>query len=247
MSDDMTIPKRAETGAETDAERPPAQERLYAVTAERIVAYIAASGLERGDRLPSEKELSEMLAVSRPTIREAVVALEVAGALELRRNVGAVIRRAGARLPRRLTETEPGPFELLDIRQQLEPWAARLAAEHATPEHCAAMEAAIERMASETRAGVTTEYGDRDFHLEIARASGNSALPEIISTLWAARTEGMLWQQLERQTDISGERTRAVFDHMRILAAIREKDGEKAEKAMRAHLALAQAICDRFL
>jgi DNA-binding FadR family transcriptional regulator len=74
------------------SERPPQNERLYATTARRIAEMIQRDGLARGERLPSEQELSRMLQVSRATVREAIVALEVSGVVEVKLNVGAVVQ-----------------------------------------------------------------------------------------------------------------------------------------------------------
>lgn len=214
----------------------PSEERLYLKAARRIAALIAEARLEPGARLPSEADLAETLHVSRATIREAVVALDVSGVVRLRRNASAVVRDPTARLIDTAFHREGGPFEILSVRRLIEPESARLAAEKATPAECDAMEAAIERMLDENQAGFQTEHGDRDFHLEIAKAAGNSVLAGVVSDLWRMRQQGRLWSILDQLSDIATRRSRAVYEHMRILEAIRARAPERAAEAMTAHI-----------
>ncbi len=210
-------------------------ERLYIRVSQDIKKYLLENNFLEGDRLPSETELSKVLGVSRATVREAIVALEVSGVLDVRRNVGAVVLNLGGDL-HSLVNIEAGPFEQVRVRKLLEPEAARLAAENRTDEQCQAMESAIEMMVGENRAGFETEEGDMQFHLLIAKASGNSLLSSYIEGLWEMRHHGKLWPQLQRSVDISAMRTRAVFQHMRVLEAIKSGNPEGAAQAMAKHL-----------
>ncbi len=218
-----------------------ADERLYVRTSREIRAYLRASGIGEGARLPSETELSRILGVSRATVREAIVALEVSGVLAVRRNVGAVVLNLDSELQVQAISSEAGPFEQVQVRTLLEPEAARLAAINRTPEQCDRMENAIEMMVNENQAGFASEDGDMQFHLAIASASGNSLLASHIESLWEMRHQGKLWPQLQRSVDISTMRTRAVFQHMRILESIRSKNAEGAKQAMAQHLL---SVCD---
>lgn len=211
-------------------------ERLYVRVSHELKNYLHEQGLGVGDRLPSETELSRSLGVSRATVREAIVALEVSGVLSVRRNVGAVVLSLSEELPIQVVGAEAGPFEQIGVRLLLEPEAARLAAIHRTDEQCDSMEKAIEMMVGENRAGFETEEGDMRFHLIIARSSGNSLLRSHIESLWDMRHEGKLWSQMQRSVDLNLNRTRAVFQHMRILESIRSQNPEGAERAMAQHL-----------
>lgn len=226
----------AAAGAGVEPADPPTEERLYLRAARKIAAMIVETGLEPGQRLPSEADLAETLHVSRATVREAVVALDVSGVVQLRRSASATVRDPSARLIDGAFRREGGPFEILKVRRLIEPEAAQLAAQKATRDDCDAMEAAIERMLDENQAGFRTEHGDRDFHLEIAKASGNSVLAGVIADLWRMRQQGRLWSILDNLTDISVRRSRAVYEHMRILEAIRAKAPERAAEAMGAHI-----------
>lgn len=209
--------------------------------AQEIAALIRARGLDRGARLPPEAELCAHCGVSRATLREALVALDVSGLVQLRRGASPVVRDAAARLVDGSLRDEAGPLEILRVRLLIEPEAARLAAartaaEDTPAEALAAMEEAVDRMLGENDAGYATNHGDRDFHIAVARASGNSALTEVVAELWRMREMGRLWRTLEEIWDVAARRTRAVVEHTRVVEAIRVGDPARAEAAMRAHL-----------
>lgn len=211
-------------------------ERLYVRVSHDIREYLVSSHFAEGDRLPSESELSKILGVSRATVREAIVALEVSGVLAVRRNVGAVVLTLSEELPAQTFSAEAGPFEQIQVRLLLEPEAARLAAINRSEDQCDRMEKAIEMMVGENQAGYETEEGDMQFHMIIARASKHSLLRSHIESLWVMRHEGKLWPQLQQSVDLSVNRTRAVFQHMRILESIRSQNPEGAKQAMEQHL-----------
>ncbi len=216
-------------------------ERLYVRVSHDIKRYLLAQNLVEGDRLPSETELSKELGVSRATIREAIVALEVSGILAVKRNFGAVVLNLSEELPPQVISSEAGPFEQIQVRMLLEPEAARLAALNRTTRQCDGMEQAIEMMVGENQAGFTSEEGDMQFHLIIAKASKNSLLQSHIESLWEMRDKGKLWPQLQRSVDLNVTRTRAVFQHMRILEAVRSQNAERARQMMKEHLLSVQA------
>lgn len=211
-------------------------ERLYVRVSHEIRNLLGLLNIKEGDRLPSETELSRELGVSRATVREAIVALEVSGVLAVKRNVGAVVLNLSEELHTQVINSEAGPFEQIQVRILLEPEAARLAAINRTPQQCDAMEKAIEMMVGENQAGFETEEGDMQFHLLIAKASKNSLLESHIENLWEMRHHGRLWPQLQQSVDVNIMRTRAVFQHMRILESIRSKNHEGAKQAMLQHL-----------
>ncbi len=219
-------------------------ERLYIHTSQEIKQYLQTNHFHEGDRLPSETELSKLLGVSRATVREAIVALEVSGVLTVKRNVGAVVQNLAEEIPLSSITSEAGPFEQIQVRMLLEPEAAYLAAQYRTDQHCELMEKAIEMMVNENQAGFESEDGDMEFHLLIAKASRNSLLTSHIESLWEMRHHGKLWPQLQRSVDISTMRTRAVFQHMRILEAIKSHNPEAAKRTMTAHLVSVQEELD---
>lgn len=219
-------------------------ERLYVKISRAIKDLLLFRNIEEGDRLPSETELSKALGVSRATVREAIVALEVSGVLVVKRNVGAVVLNLSEELQTQTITLEAGPFEQIQVRILLEPEAARLAAIHRTTSQCDRMEKAIEMMVGENQAGFETEEGDMQFHMIIAKASKNSLLKSHIESLWEMRHHGKLWPQLQQSVDLNTTRTRAVFHHMRILECIRSQDPERAKQAMMEHLLSVQGELD---
>lgn len=216
--------------------QPNKNERLYIKVSHEIRELLFLRDFKEGDRLPSETELSKVLGVSRTTIREAIVALEVSGVLAVKRNVGAVVLNLSGELPSQVINSEAGPFEQIQVRLLLEPEAARLAAIHRTTQQCDCMEKAIEMMVDENQAGFETEEGDMQFHLMIAKASKNSLLESHIESLWEMRHQGKLWPQLQQSVDVNTTRTRAVFEHMLILESIRSQKPDGAQQVMMKHL-----------
>ncbi len=215
-------------------------ERLYIHISQQIKQYLLDNNFRAGDRLPSETELSREFEVSRATVREAIVALEVGGVLAVKRNVGAIVLKLNEEVPLQSIVAEAGPFEQIQVRMLLEPEAAGLAAQHRSDQQCELMEAAIKMMVDENKAGFASQDGDMQFHMQIAKASNHSLLASHIESLWEMRHHGQLWHQLQRSVDVSTMRTRAVFEHMKILEAIRAKNPDNARKLMFEHLASVQ-------
>src|SRR5215472_8566877 len=149
--------------------------RLYRQIADQIAALIEKGEYGAGQRLPPERDLAKQLGVSRPSVREALIALEVEGYVEVR--VGSGVYVLGAQPPARSTAlpADSGPFELIRARWLIEGECAALAAKNATRAQVRAMEEALQAMARERDRGVMQLASDRLFHMRIAEASGNSA------------------------------------------------------------------------
>ena len=209
--------------------------RLYRQIADQIAALIERGEYGVGQRLPPERDLAKQLGVSRPSVREALIALEVEGYVEVR--VGSGVYVAG---PRPATAGEPlpadsGPFELIRARWLIEAECAALAAKQATKAQIGAMEEALDGMESDRDKGVMPLAADRLFHLRIAEASGNSALTLVVKTLWDQRT-GPLFLRLEHHFDTPALWTVAIREHREIVAAIARHDAAAARAAMRRHM-----------
>ncbi|RVU04490.1 FadR family transcriptional regulator [Novosphingobium umbonatum] len=219
----------------------PAQDRLYQDLARKLMAELSNGRYAVGDRLPAERELSVTFGVSRPTVREAVIALEVQGLVEVRVGSGAYVKR----LPGK--EDIPGfnitAFELTEARLLFEGEAAALAATQITEEGLAELETLVEDIERENRNPDGTEKADRAFHLAIARATRNSAIIEAIERLWELRAqspESALLHEKARSANIKP----VVDEHKAVLDALRAHDPSAARAAMRAHLA---AVLDSLL
>jgi len=214
--------------------------RLYRQIADQISREIESGEYKPGDRLPAERVLAEQLSVSRPTVREALIALEVEGRVEIRGGAGVFVTEPA------LTSVAgsngipmPGPFEVLSARDLIESEVAALAARNASEEQVAAMSQALGDMvcclASDPK---HVEY-DRRFHFALAEASGNSALAMASQLLWTLR-EQPVYLQLEVHFQTEAIWQRLIIEHREILAAVKSGDAKAARAAMHRHIKIAK-------
>ena len=193
--------------------------RLYRQIADQITALIEKGEYSAGGRLPPERDLARQLGVSRPSVREALIALEVEGYVEVRVGSGVYVQRSrpagrAASLP-----AETGPFELIRARSLIEGECAALAAREATKAQVRAMEEALEAMVAARGRGGDPLAADRLFHRRLAEGSGNSALALAVQTLWDQRM-GPLFLRLEHHFDSPELWRAAIREHRDILSAI---------------------------
>ncbi|MBI2771707.1 MAG: FadR family transcriptional regulator [Burkholderiales bacterium] len=208
------------------------ENRLYRVVAERIKGLIAVQNLRPGDRLPSERDLAAQLHVSRTSVREAVIVLDLTNVVEVRGGSGIYVSE-GARIPDE-SEAGPGPFEVLAARKMIESEVAATAARMATPKAIDAMLAALQDMERYYDDRERNEEADRAFHVAIANATGNNAIAGVIDYLWEQR--GRLWSRMEHHFHTEELRSSTIADHRAILEAIASHDPAGARRAMRSHL-----------
>lgn len=216
-------------------------DRLYQDLARKLMAELASGQYQVGDRLPAERELSLQYNVSRPTVREAVIALEVQGLVDVRVGSGAYVKR----LPGK--NDIPGfnitAIELTEARLLFEAEAAALAATQVTDAELAEMAALLEAIEQENNDPHGTEQADRQFHLAIASATRNNAIIEAVERLWdlrASSPESALLHEKARVANIKP----VVDEHRVILMALQARDPAAARNAMRAHLS---AVLDSLL
>ena len=210
--------------------------RLYRQIADQIAALIERGEYAAGTRLPPERDLAKQLRVSRPSVREALIALEVQGYVEVRVGSGVYVRGAGVAAKADATLPEDsGPFELIRARWLIEAECAALAAKSATRAQVRAIEEALDDMERSREKGLMPLSADRLFHLRIAEASGNSALALVVRTLWDQRT-GPLFLRLEHHFDTPTLWSHAIREHREIVAAIARHDAAAARAAMRRHM-----------
>jgi len=214
--------------------QPVSTRRLYLQIADQIRAMIASGEAKPGDRLPAERELAKRLQVSRPSLREAIIALEVEGLLDVRVGSGIYVTR-----PRRRRSAEiagaTGPFELIRARRMIEGECAALAARSASPAQLRLIKDAHERYRKAARRDHNPLDADRLFHLRVADASGNSALVLVVQTLWDQRM-GPLYLTLERKLEYPQMAADALREHAAVLAAIEQGDASGAREAMKQHM-----------
>lgn len=208
------------------------EERLYERVAADVRAALSSGRYAIGDRLPSERDLAAHYKVSRPTVREAIIALELDGMVEVRTNSGvyvAALAPAGGRP----NDTDVGGFELLEARRLIESQVAALAAQHMTLDRTDRLTALVADM--EHVDLIAAEASDREFHLEIARATGNSALEMTVAMLWDMRSRSAQYRLLTEKVRAAGVAPRH-SEHGRIVDALVARDPAGARDAMWDHL-----------
>jgi GntR family transcriptional repressor for pyruvate dehydrogenase complex len=205
---------------------------------------IVRGELRPGDHLPNERSLSEMLGVSRPSLREALRVLEGLEIIVVRTGVGAasgsvINQEAGGALSKVLRlHLALGHFtadELIEIRRVLESWSVRTAAAHRTDQQLGEMESLVQAM--EARRDDPARYLELDaqFHVAIATAAGNMLLTRLMEALRDPIVHQII--DLTAWADWRDVVARATADHRRLLEAIAARDADEAETAMRHHLA----------
>lgn len=213
--------------------RPVVRGRLYEQLVSRITEHIDETGLKVGDRLPSERELADRLQVSRSSVKQAILVLEVQGVLESRHGGGTfLVHRAGAvETIDALLDRRVRLPDILEAREAIEEKAAELAAGRRTDDELLDMANALEDMAREIASDRRGEDADQAFHLAVIAASGNSLLmrfyTQISSDIAESRTESL------RQP---GRPPQSLSQHQAIYDAISRKDEEGARRAMHVHI-----------
>jgi GntR family transcriptional repressor for pyruvate dehydrogenase complex len=209
--------------------------RVYEEVAKQIERLILKK-LQPGDKLPSERELAEMLRVSRGSIRDAIRGLELLGLVEPRQGAGTIVCEISA-------ESLVNPFanalkrrkelvsELLDFRKMLEPPLAARAATHASAEEISEMEEILRRQEERQRQGDAAVAEDAEFHYSVALASDNSVVLKVIDTIM-----DLLRDTRARSLQVEGRPQKSLSGHRRILTAIKRHDGEAAKAEMRRHI-----------
>jgi GntR family transcriptional repressor for pyruvate dehydrogenase complex len=209
--------------------------KLYIQIADQIREQILNGAVAPGRQLPSERDLAASLGVSRPTVREALIALEVAGLVEVRVGVGAFVRGRedgkGA-----LPEASSSPLEVMAVRRLLEPEAAALASRFISPEVSARLADTLRRMEAETKAEQWSYDSDRTLHMTLADAGGNVVLRDALETLWNSRGDEVDTRFHQHLVEAGGLRAHILADHRAIVAATVAGDAEAARAAMMAHL-----------
>lgn len=208
-------------------------ERLYQDLARKLVVELASGKYPVGSRLPAERELANAYGVSRPTVREATIALEVRGLVEVRIGSGTYV----VRLPdhEHTANFDVSAFELTEARLLFESEAAALAATQITEEEIAELEALVAEIARENQDPTGTDKADHAFHLMIGRATKNHAVYEAIERLWNLRhnsPEAALLHEKARTANVKP----VVEEHTAVLDALRARDPAAARHAMRNHL-----------
>ncbi|TMH27510.1 MAG: FadR family transcriptional regulator [Betaproteobacteria bacterium] len=217
-----------------------APRRLYRQIADQLRALIERGEFAVGTRLPPERDLALQLGVSRPSVREALIALEVEGRVEVRMGSGIYVRRSEPGAARQVTAE--GPLETIRARQLIESELAAHAARHMKKAQIAGLRQAIALMEDEASAGHAPTRGDRLFHIRIAEASENSVLLRVVTELFDER-RNPLFAQLGSHFETAGSWATAIAEHRAVVDAIANRSPDAARDAMAQHLASSH---DRF-
>jgi GntR family transcriptional repressor for pyruvate dehydrogenase complex len=192
-----------------------------------------------GDRLPTAKALAAQFNVATPTLREALRRLQATGVIDIRHGSGIYVRQDRERLM--LANPGYGALEdytvlqVLDARAVIEPHLAALAAAHANSADLAAITQIVEEGAQRLSRDDERYFElNSRFHTAIGRASGNLVLAQIVESL--AELYSTELHVIDPDRALEEVRTADHRDHFDILAAIRDRDGERAQVAMRRHL-----------
>ena len=213
-------------------------QRLYRQIADQLRTLIQSGEFVAGSRLPAERDLAKQLGVSRPSVREALIALEVEGWVEVRTGSGVyVLDRAQhtQSAEKTIATTEWGPLELIRARRVVEGEMAAIAALQAKRKHIDAMRQALADMARDASAGVLPLEGDRAFHSAIVESTGNVVLVETVHSFWDSR-RGPLFTRLGGYFETVQSWRSAIAEHTTILDAIAAHDGPAARAAMHTHM-----------
>ncbi len=213
----------------------PDTRKLYQQVASAIMASIAAGKYKPGERLPSERDLAIAFRVSRPTIREATISLEIRGLAEARHGSGIYVTDKPATLDG-AGDLDIGAFELTEARRLFEGEAAALAATTIGDDRLEELERIVAEMVDENARNQQDWTADRRFHTAIARATRNTAIATVIENLLDMRHQSPLCVYMLERARRVGVQPR-VSEHRRILDALRKHDPKAARAAMRDHLA----------
>ncbi|MET9230335.1 FadR/GntR family transcriptional regulator [Lentzea sp. NPDC003310] len=217
----------------SEALRPMVKSRLYEQVLERLRAHVAEAGLKAGDRLPAERDLAASLGVSRASVKQAIVVLEVQGLVEARHGGGTYLVRDTLDVEpvEQLVERRKRLPEVLEAREALETKLAELAAERRTDAELETIRAALDYMRDEIAEGTNGVEGDRRFHAAVTAAAHSSLLADFMKTIAQQITESRT--ESLRQP---GRPSRSLAQHTAIYEAIAAGDPKKAAAAMRKHV-----------
>ncbi len=213
---------------------PVTSNKLYIQIFNQIRDAILDGRFKVGDKLPSEKELCQMFNVSRVPVREALCALELNGLVESNQGQGVFVKEINSLTNDWIQETDPQ--DIIQARKHLEPEIARCAAMNITEAEKERMRDIMERFRQEAEANRYSEITDRDFHMSIARASGNHMYVVICDMIWKAMEQRMWSLILSRTVTAEENRVQHFREHMQIAEAILAGRGDLARSTMRAHM-----------
>lgn len=209
--------------------------RLYQQIADQIRELIESGEFQTGSRLPPERELAQRLGVSRPSLREGLIALEIDGSVEIRMGSGVYVLPEPVQPTMRAKSLGESPTELMQARAALEGTTILLAASRINADALEVLRSTLDDMRNEIEAGRKPLDQDRQFHIIIAEQSDNSVLARLVADLFDERHSPMSAQFRVKFED-KDTWNFALQEHEAILAALEAKDPLLAQSAMHSHL-----------
>lgn len=233
MNSRLSHPEEPDSASDVKVDRDRAYQRLAA----QILSLIAEGEFQPGARLPSERALADRFEVSRTSVREAIIALEIQGAVEVRGGSGIYICASPltSRIHPLLQIGGPGPFELLRARCLIESEVAAAAAESRKDADLDRIFSALADMRKHMDDKAANEAADRLFHLRIAESTGNSVLVQMVKAMWD-QARSPVWEKIEQHFHTPALRVASQNDHQVIFNALVARDALAARTAMKAHL-----------
>lgn len=213
--------------------------RLYRQVADQMRGLIERGDLAAGSRLPAERELAQMLGVSRPTVREALIVLEVEGFIDIRMGSGIYVMARKPQTSELPPEDFEGPFELLRARAVVECAVAEEAARLARPAHIEQMDDNLGKMAAALDDRRQALALDRDFHVIVSGIIANATLNRFIGSIHDMRMTPY-FEKLASYFENTETWRAAMEEHRAVRDAIASGDPAAARAAMRAHLEQSQ-------
>jgi GntR family transcriptional repressor for pyruvate dehydrogenase complex len=214
--------------------KPVETRRLYQTIADQINSLIRLGSFQAGMRLPPERELAQQLGVSRPSLREALIALEIRGQVEIRMGSGVYVCEGSTEEPP-LTSMGESPTELMQARAAIEGSVIVLACTRLTPEGMARLQKSVESMRELIAEGRSPLEPDRQFHIALAEIAGNSVLTRLVGELFDGRNDPIAAKVSGLAENITTWGV-ALSEHERILRTLEARDPIAAQAAIRSHL-----------
>lgn len=219
---------------ELDELTPVAPARLYELLAERLVEHVEKEGLQPGDRLPAERSLAAQFGVSRSSVRQALVSLQVRGVVTVRHGGGVFLVQPPRRDPLRgLWERQERLSDIYAVREALEVKIAELAAVHRRDEDCRLLDRALHDMARDIDSGGIGAHADAAFHSAVTLAAHNPVMVDLM-----AYVSDQVWESRIESLSQDGRPPLSLAGHRAIAEAITRGDAPGAGQAMREHLTL---------
>ncbi|WP_371194734.1 FadR/GntR family transcriptional regulator [Glaciecola sp. SC05] len=203
--------------------------RMFWQIAEKIEGLIESGLYPPGSRLPPERELAETFNVSRPTIREAIIALEVMQRVEVKTSSGVYVLES-VNEKEKESAANVSAFELTQARALVEGEAAALAAMSITEPELDALQKTLDAMES----GIDAEKADREFHLIISKATRNNAILIAVEKFWHLR-DSQAHIKIAYSSVCSQSDKDRLEEHRAIYCALKAHDTQAARVAMHAH------------